>query len=378
MATYGHTFTSGDTVTPTKLNNARTVSDIVNADISATAAIAATKLASDSITNTQIKSDAAIAGTKIAPDFGSQDVKTTGRSLVGISSARTNVTEVNSPQVQVEGTDYNTSSALIARNSANNVGTHLVLAKSRSATALGNTAVQSGDTLGNIQWQGADGANLVIAAQISSQVDGTPGTNDMPGRLIFSTTADGSSSPTERMRITAGGDILFANPPDNFPSNNTSGFGIAIQAGGSGRMSMVCDNDVALNVGRHSGTGNVAQWYYNGNIVGSVSLAASTTSYNTSSDYRLKENPTPLIGGLETIDQLQPCEFTWKSDGSIGRGFIAHELQAVVPEAVTGEKDAVDADGNPEYQGVDAAKLVPYLVSAVKELKARVEALESA
>jgi hypothetical protein len=80
---------------------------------------------------------------------------------------------------------------------------------------------------------------------------------------------------------------------------------------------------------------------------------------------------------LTIIDQVQPCEFTWKSIGSIGRGFIAHELQAVVPEAVTGEKDAVNADGTPEYQGVDASKLVPYLVSAIKELKDRVEALEA-
>lgn len=367
MASYGYTFQSGDGVTPTRLNDARTVSDIVNADISATAAIAATKLASDSITNTQIKSDAAIVGTKIAPDFGSQDVKTTGRSLVGISSARTNVTEVNSPQVQVEGTDYNTSSALIARNSANNVGTHLVLAKSRSATALGNTAVQSGDTLGNIQWQGADGTNLVIAAQISSQVDGTPSTNDMPGRLIFSTTADGASSPTERMRITNEGYLLFGTTT----------------SGGAGGISVNPDNDdgaatMIWNRNNTTASSLVLIFRNNGTAAGSISHTNNATSFTTSSDYRLKENPTPLIGGLATINQLQPCEFTWKSDGSVGRGFIAHELQAVVPEAVTGEKDAVDAEGNPEYQGVDAAKLVPYLVSAVQELKARVEALEAA
>jgi hypothetical protein len=85
-----------------------------------------------------------------------------------------------------------------------------------------------------------------------------------------------------------------------------------------------------------------------------------------------------MTGALDVVAALKPVDFTWKFDGSIGRGFIAHELQAVAPEAVTGEKDAVDAEGKPEYQGVDAAKLVPYLVAAVQELKARVEALEAA
>lgn len=119
-------------------------------------------------------------------------------------------------------------------------------------------------------------------------------------------------------------------------------------------------------------------FYRDVTVVGSISVTTTATAYNTSSDYRLKENATPLASGLSTINQLAPVEFTWKADGSTGRGFIAHELQAVVPEAVTGAKDAVDAEGNPEYQGVDASKLVPYLVSAVKELKTRVEALEAA
>ena len=111
--------------------------------------------------------------------------------------------------------------------------------------------------------------------------------------------------------------------------------------------------------------------------VGSIFVTTNSTNYNQGSDYRLKTYTIPLTTGLTIIDQVQPCEFTWKSSGSTGRGFIAHELQAVVPEAVTGEKDAVNTDGTPEYQGVDASKLVPYLVSAIKELKDRVEALEA-
>jgi hypothetical protein len=121
----------------------------------------------------------------------------------------------------------------------------------------------------------------------------------------------------------------------------------------------------------------VLQFRNAGVEVGRISHTNTATSYVTGSDYRLKENPTPMAGALETVTALKPVDFTWKTDGSSGRGFIAHELQAVVPEAVTGEKDKVDAEGNPEYQGVDASKLVPILVAAIQELSAKVAALEA-
>ena len=112
--------------------------------------------------------------------------------------------------------------------------------------------------------------------------------------------------------------------------------------------------------------------------------ATNTTQYQTSSDYRLKENIAPMMGALDTVAQLKPCTFNWKSDGSASQGFIAHELQAVVPECVGGEKDAVDTDGNPKYQGVDTSFLVATLTAAIQEqqalitaLTARIEALEA-
>lgn len=84
-----------------------------------------------------------------------------------------------------------------------------------------------------------------------------------------------------------------------------------------------------------------------------------------------------MTGALEKVAEMKPVTFDWKVNGEKGQGFIAHELQAVVPEAVTGAKDAVDADGNPEYQGVDPSKLVAILVAAVQELSAKVAALEA-
>jgi hypothetical protein len=100
--------------------------------------------------------------------------------------------------------------------------------------------------------------------------------------------------------------------------------------------------------------------------------------YNTTSDYRLKENVAPMTGALARIASLKPVTYTWKIDGSDGQGFIAHELQAVIPDCVTGEKDAVDDEGNPRYQGVDASFLVATLVAAIKEQQVSIAALTEA
>jgi hypothetical protein len=111
--------------------------------------------------------------------------------------------------------------------------------------------------------------------------------------------------------------------------------------------------------------------------VGAITSDGSSTAYNTTSDYRLKENVQPMQGALAKIAQLNPVTYTWKVDGSGGQGFLAHELQAVVPDCVTGEKDAVDANGNPRYQGMDTSFLVATLVKAIQELKAEVDSLRA-
>jgi len=121
-----------------------------------------------------------------------------------------------------------------------------------------------------------------------------------------------------------------------------------------------------------------------GTTVGSISTTTSTTSFNTSSDYRLKENVALMTGALETVAKLKPVTYDWISDKTKGQGFIAHELQAVVPDCVTGEKDAVDAEGKPIYQGIDTSFLVATLTAAIQEqqaiitdLQTRIETLEA-
>jgi len=119
--------------------------------------------------------------------------------------------------------------------------------------------------------------------------------------------------------------------------------------------------------------------------VGTITTNGTGVTYGTSSDYRLKENIAPMIGALDKVAQLKPVTYKWKANGSDGQGFIAHELKEVVSDAVQGEKDAVDEDGNPVYQGIDTSYLVATLTAAIQEqqalitqLTARITALEGA
>jgi len=139
-------------------------------------------------------------------------IDSSGRLLVGTSNARSNFyNSTISPQLQIEGNDNSKAALAIIQNySANTIGAQLVLAKNNSTTIGTNVLVDSGDILGVVSFQGNDGSDFVEAATISAVVDGPPGlpgANDMLGRLVFSTTANGASSPTERFRIGSAGQL---------------------------------------------------------------------------------------------------------------------------------------------------------------------------
>jgi hypothetical protein len=127
-----------------------------------------------------------------------------------------------------------------------------------------------------------------------------------------------------------------------------------------------------------TGASNVALFARNGTTTGTISVTGTTTAYNTSSDYRLKHDVQPMLSGLSTIAALKPSTYKWNADNSYGEGFIAHELQAVIPQAVTGEKDAVNDDGSIKPQGVDYSKVVVHLVAAIQELKGDFDAYKAA
>jgi hypothetical protein len=135
--------------------------------------------------------------------------------------------------------------------------------------------------------------------------------------------------------------------------------------------------ETAHNFGALTGT-TYATFLYATTAIGSITQNGTTgVLYNINSDYRLKESVAPLSGGLARVNALKPSIYKWKSDGSSGEGFLAHELAEVVPAAVTGEKDAVNEDGSIKSQGIDMSRVVPILVAAIQELTARVQTLEA-
>ena len=512
-------------------------------------------------------------------------IDSSGRLLIGTTSAR-------SPQgitaaLQVEGTDAGTSSFSLIRNSANQHSPNLIFSKSRGASDGSSTVVQNNDALGMIAWVGSDGSDSVsAAARITGAVDGTPGSNDMPGRLEFLTTADGATAPTERMRIDSSGNVGIGtdSPNVNFHVSATSSvakiestasatsarliiksandtytglhFGddgdddvgriryyhtdnhMHFSTGASERMRIDADGDVGIGtsspggnrlmvqltddnsdglvvkggsgqgrtnirvqmgnsdsssstgyrITNSSGTtiaslfimndkddlnfmnqssggqiifntsstsnslGSLARARFdmdgnffggksssdvnntgfelkqnglnaftrnnggvlavnrgtnNGTLIslrrsnnegGTIGVTPTSASFNTSSDYRLKENVLAISDGITRLKTLKPYRFNFKVDASTTvDGFLAHEVTAV-PEAITGTKDQVVTQAmidsgeyeegtlnDPIYQSIDQSKLVPLLVAALQEeiskreaLEARVAALEAA
>jgi hypothetical protein len=184
--------------------------------------------------------------------------------------------------------------------------------------------------------------------------------------VSFST---GGNTRNERMRITSGGSLLVGKT-----STGSATQGFEFEGGGNGALLLTRNQAVALLINRLNNDGAVIQFRLNNSDVGSISVSGSNTAYNTSSDYRLKENIAPMTGALDLVQQLKPVTYNWKVDGSSGQGFIAHELQSVVPDCVTGEKDSVDEDGKPVYQGVDTSFLVATLAAAIQELNAKIDA----
>jgi hypothetical protein len=181
------------------------------------------------------------------------------------------------------------------------------------------------------------------------------------GSITF---VNGTSSPTERMRIIPSGNLLV---------NRTT------SANYGGQLQVGFDNSVANGIiVKASSTTYVGSSVIfensTGGISGIISNTATTTAYGTSSDYRLKDNVVPMVGTLDKIALLKPVTYTWKHDNSVGQGFIAHELQEIFPDAVIGEKDAVNKDGSIKAQGIDTSFLVATLTAAIQELKATVDA----
>ncbi len=194
---------------------------------------------------------------------------------------------------------------------------------------------------------------------------------------------------TERMQITSGGDVYIGTQTTSVSN-------------GAFTFRSIGATNTFLDIGHKTGSTSGASFVvfrYNGTQIGDISQSGTTAvAYNTTSDYRLKENVVDMTGALDRVDQLKPSRFNFISDeDTTVDGFLAHEVQDIVPEAVTGEKDAteeyevspevLDDEGNvveeavmgtrDVYQGIDQSKLVPLLVGAIKELRAEVNSLKA-
>jgi hypothetical protein len=227
----------------------------------------------------------------------------------------------------------------------------------------------------NLVVRSAGDTGITIAAGTSSDstilfADGTGGTAGYRGRIGYDHAQDAmrfDTGATERMRLLNGGDLIIGGA----------------SFGADGALSISPDHDdnaavILFDRGSTTATSDVIRFHNGGSAVGQIKYNSSTVSYDTSSDYRLKENVVEMSGALDRVNQLQPKRFNFISDADkTVDGFLAHEVQDIVPEAISGEKDGVDSEGNPDYQCIDHSKLVPLLTKAIQEQQAQIDALQS-
>jgi hypothetical protein len=180
---------------------------------------------------------------------------------------------------------------------------------------------------------------------------------------------------TERARIDSSGNLLVgrtgqtANERFNATTTTSTVWSMALNSVDRGWLNRQSSSSGGLAAYFEVGSSNT--------LVGSISTSSSATTYSTSSDYRLKNTIAPMTGALAKVALLKPVTYKWNVDGSNGEGFIAHELAEVCPQAVVGGKDAIDAEGKPQYQGIDTSFLVATLTAAIQELKAEFDAYKA-
>jgi hypothetical protein len=285
-----------------------------------------------------------------------------GRLLVGTSSARAIGTQ--SLAIQNEGISFDTTGFSTCANRNDIYGPYIHLGKSRGTSVGSSTIVQSGDILGGIVFAGADGTDVdTQSGVITCEVDGTPGPNDMPGRLVFSTTADGASTPTERMRIDSGGTHQMYGMNDTLFSRTNRGAG----------TSYVTFAGIHSSTG--PGTGTPSCFIYsNGNIQN------TNNSYGAISDIKLKENIVDANSQWDDLKALQVRNYNFKEGQTHTQiGLVAQEAELVSPGLVSESPDR-DAEGNDlgtVTKSVNYSVLYMKAVKALQEAMERIETLEA-
>jgi hypothetical protein len=300
--------------------------------------------------------------------------------LIGLTTAQSNASTTS--VLQVEGTSSETASISIFRHGANTNGAPLFLGKSRGSSVGDNTVVQNGDELGKILFVAADGTDRVsLSGGISCAIDEAPGANDTPGRLVFSTTGNSANNISERMRLSESGNLSIGTT-----TTDNARLDVRTSASNESPCKFTADStaDVAGVIIKHDrvdggDTGTIMNFQkQNGGSGGSITMTTSATSYNTTSDYRLKENVVTDWDATTRLKKLKPSRFNFiEAKDRTMDGFIAHEVSSIVPTAIVGEKDAVEKDGSIKPQGIDLSQLVPLVTKSLQEALARIDTLEA-
>jgi hypothetical protein len=334
------------------------------------------------------------------PSSGSNNIvlDSSARVLVGTSTARSNInhrgTTGIAPNVQFETAtaSYNGGLSIINNSSAGYAAT-LTLGVSHGTTIGSNTIGSTGSQTGTISFSSSDGTNFIDCAQVRAEIDGTPGTNDMPGRIVLSTTADGASSPTERMRIPQNGFTRFSNTGtytsinatahgfrtdasdwviDNV-SANASPYGLKVRytaasPNNTGQLFLQCEDSTALRAEIRSNGG----------------LANYSANNANLSDRNTKKDISPAADTWDCIKEWEIVNYRYKDqpdDADLNLGVIAQQVAESCPEVITVFQEAKEAtDDQPaqeERLGVKEQQMYWMAIKALQEAQVRIEQLEA-
>ena len=280
----------------------------------------------------------------------------TTSTFLGTITGSTNVVNIGSGQIYKDA-----SGKVLIGTTSNDTGGRLEVKQASSEIGIG------------IQSSGTDDSKLYFRT-----ASGTYG-----GDILFNGAyVKFSAGTTECMRIDSSGNVLIGGTAVEPAGGAVNGISLkpSSSATVSNGMVEICNaNSPALILGSTTGDATLARFRRAGTVVGSISVTAGATAFVTSSDYRLKTNLEPISNAIERIKQLPVYRFNWIADESGNKvdGFVAHEAQSIVPEAILGTKDEVDSEGKPIYQGIDQSKIVPLLTAALKDAIAKIEILES-
>ncbi len=400
----------------------------------ASAAVETAKIADDAVTSAKLDTNIDLAGTLDVT--GAATFDSTGTFSHAGTTTPTNQITLLSPSCDTGGGSgifLKTSQAATQnrygtrihtiREAANNGASSLVISNENSGATgitealridssgrvgIGTTSMGSlyagGDDL-VVGDGGASNQGMTIYTGTSQQgilafADGTSGAaQQYAGYLLYDHSTDSfraATSGQEAMRIDSSRNVGIGRTV--YTSVSTDGHWFDAD----GWVSHSANGTTAMYLNRNTDDGNLVSCYRSGSYVGGISVTTTATAYNTSSDYRLKDNITAITSGIDRLKQLKPSRFNFKVDEDVTvDGFVAHEVSSVVPEAITGEKDAmkdeeyevtpaveasegVDAvpavmgtRSVPDYQGIDQAKLVPLLTAALQEAITKIETLET-